>query len=137
VKDDTLRALDRMARMQILGLKPDINHRDLEKRLREGRPLREHERFFLADLVGGKKRARHRPASTASAVKKHEMAQLFFVLQAVFPDQDAENKAKVADYFECSEPYVSKVLRELDPERRQVLETSAPVFVEIAGLKPK
>jgi hypothetical protein len=137
VKDDTFRVLDRMARMQILGLKPDINRVDLARRVREGRPLREHERSFLADLAEGKKRARHRPASTKSALKKHEMAQWFFVLRVVFPGQDAENKAKVADYFECTETYLSKVLRDLDPEIRENLETSAPVFVEIAGLKPK
>jgi hypothetical protein len=137
VNDDTLRALDRMAQMRILGLKPDVDRRELARRLQEGRPLREHERSFLVDLVMGKKRARHRPATTASALKKDELAQWFFVLQAVFPRQDAENKAKVADYFGCSESYLSKVLRELDSERRQILESSGRAFMEIAGLKPK
>lgn len=137
MNDDTLRALDRVVRMRILGLTPDINRRELASRLRKGLPLREHERLFLADMTERKKRPRHRPPTTAIALKKDEMAQWFFVLQAVFPKQDAQNKAKVADFYEVSESYVSKVLRELDSERRQILESSGRAFMEIAGLKPK
>jgi hypothetical protein len=127
-----------MARMQILGLKPEVDRAKLAKRLREGGPLHKHERAFLADLAEGKtKRPRHRPPGVDAALKKDEMAQWFFVLQEVFPKQDAQNKAKVADFYEVSESYVSKVLRELDSERRQILESSGRAVMEIAGLKPK
>jgi hypothetical protein len=137
VNEHTLRALDRMMRMRILGLTPDINRRDVARRLREGRPLREYERLFLADMTDGKKRPRHRPATTATALKKDEMAQLFFVLKALRPESSAKAKGAVADFYPVSEAYLGKVLRDLDPKRREILETSGRAFAEILTEKPK
>ena len=112
-----------------------IEHPQLAKRLREGRPLLKHERLFLADLVEGKKRPRHRPRTTDAELNKYCIAELFLSFKASSGHRLLEKEIAAATAKLCgvTPDYVRRVTRELSPQQRKMIEKANLGF----ALEPK
>jgi hypothetical protein len=103
--EDQLRALDRGARMAILG---------------------------TGDLRNKTRHPRHRPKTVDSPLRRDEIAQWVAIGQASRPKlREKEIIARVCSHFDVSRGYVYRILKEIDPERWENMKTFAPVVLEM------
>jgi hypothetical protein len=130
--EDQMIALDRGLRLGLLGFTPKIDRKDLARRIRERGKVRPYELDFIADLVEGKKRKRHRPKSAEAALKADSIAQGLFLTEALHPDWKRE--AAVATVMKLhsikSRSHVFEVLKKIDPEREKSMKALAAVIAE-------
>ena len=97
-----------------------IDRPELAKRLREGGPLREYERDFLADLVEGKTPGR---STVDAALRRDGMAEDYLYRKALLPHlQNDEIERRVAGYHSVSTGYLRRAVRSLSPQRRKSIE---------------
>jgi hypothetical protein len=97
--EDQLRALDRGARTAILG---------------------------IGDLRNRTKRPRHRPKKVDSPLRRDEIAQFVAFLRALYPRKpDKLIIERTCDHFGVSRAYVYRILKEVDPERWEIMKASA------------
>jgi hypothetical protein len=103
-REDQLRALDRGARMAILG----IGH-----------------------LRNRTERPRHRPKTVDSPLRRDEIAQWVAILRAGRPNLlDKVIIVRVCKHFGVSRAYVYRILKEVDPERWENIKASAATIAE-------
>jgi hypothetical protein len=107
----------------------------LADRLRNGELLSQAERHFLADLIEGKTKPRKaRPAKSGKAIlthERHDIIQTLFYLEAIHPGR--QRKAiipEVCGLYGVSSRFVYKLLREYDPEQRELIRCDMAAFVE-------
>ena len=80
----------------------------------------------IRDLYRPGHHPRHRPPTTAAALKRDEIAQMVAVVRALHPDwQEKEIRYRVCKYFGVKRAYYYRALKEIEPERWRVLQTSA------------
>ncbi len=128
---EQLKALDRAARRGILGLPLAIDKGRLAERVLQGQPLHQHEAQFVADLLTGKKRRAARPRSADGALKRDEIAQVVLYAQALHPDWKLQSIIKrIQKLHRVSRRFVFNALREVDPDRRSIMEASAKAFAK-------
>jgi hypothetical protein len=107
----------------------------LANRLRNGVPLSQAERHFLADLIEGKAKPRKtRPTKRGGAItvrKRREIVQAILYIEATHPGR--QRKAIILDVckaYGVSPRFVFKLLSEMDPEQLEAISLGAAAFVE-------
>jgi hypothetical protein len=130
----------------VIRIDPDILYADLAigdalegnlsrlaQRARDGRACQD-EIDLLVDIAEGKLRSPpHRPGTRAAAIKRYKIAQEVLLLEALFPQRKREAiVAQVAKGYGVTRGYVFKVLREINPERREFIERSAAALATFA-----
>jgi hypothetical protein len=104
----------------------------LATRLRNGDPLSDDERKLAADLLTGKIKPRRRKFGTKSARVRDEIVQTVLLVEATNPRRKREAIIEgVCGVFGVSRRHVFKLLHEIDPRRRRVLEGTAATFAEL------
>lgn len=102
-----------------------VDRKELAKRLRKGDPLHRYERYFLADLVEGKKKSpRHRPPSVDTALRNDVMAEWYLHLKAHNPGlQKRQIERAIGTAFLVTEKTVREAVASLSPQRRKEIES--------------
>jgi hypothetical protein len=99
-----LERLDRLAKMQILGIR---------------------------DLYNPGHHPQHRPPTVDAALKRDDIAQLVAFARAVHPDwKEKEIRYRVCKYCGIGRAYYYRVLKEIEPQRWRVLQASASAIAE-------
>jgi hypothetical protein len=108
------------ARRQINGLQPQIDRSHLAQKVRQGKPLDERERAFIADLLEGKRRPAHRPKSDDVSLKNDEIAQVYLYARVLHSDrQDKDIMPDIEALFGVKSRRIYQIIAALDPERRR------------------
>jgi hypothetical protein len=107
----------------------------LANRLRNGDPLSQAERHFLADLIEGKTKPRKpRPTKSGKAIlthERHDIVQTFFYLEAIYPGQQRKvTIPEVCGVYGVSPRFVFKLLSEYDPEQLELIRCDMAAFAE-------
>jgi hypothetical protein len=104
--EDQLRALDRGARIAMLG----IGH--------------------LRWNISG--HPRHRPKTVDSPLRRDEIAQAVAIIRVLHPEKPEKwIIGRIGDCYRVSRSYVYKILKEIDSERSGNIKASAPIIVEM------
>jgi hypothetical protein len=111
------------------------NPTPLASRLRNGDPLSQAERYFLADLIEGKTKPRKpRPTKSGKAIlthERHHIVKTFFYLKARYPRR--QRKAiisEVCEVYDVSSRFVYKLLREYDRKQLELIRCDMAAFAE-------
>ena len=95
---------------------PGIDREVLARRVLAGHALDPDERAFIAGLLRGDKRPRHRPASAMKALRDQEIAGAVMVCKILFPGPIEAIVARVAEDFAVSRRTVYAALKSFPPD---------------------